>query len=539
MRRNPDNNNQVLLIAAAGAALYYFWPQVSAAFTPTPTSGDYLSDDEAYPANPETPVAPTTPATPTAPATGWTAAQLALMQQLAQGTAVLQPAFQGATVPAGTTYQPGQPLPPGVSLPGNVINVLTSQPLQNPNLPNTGPTVGVRAQNPGIDPAQLSVQQKGTVAALQPVAGTGLPMRTTPPRLNGLRLRGASPEAARAAALVVAHLNNSITYDAPQVTNNSPIGPWTPGAEQLPGGCWRYGNTPVLMNCPEGATPPTPRDEANGRCLPGYTMSVTGQCASGNDQVQLAQLNSEPYVSGPVTAPPISAAILGFYVSTTGVKPGSMLGAMLGLPANQAYGTFAQGNDGFNYLMLDQVFIRQGTATQLTRPTGPIGPRPGKLQGILPSAVPVTNATLIAASSDPTIAALLANDPRGMLTIDQWNYFYTQATGVLQVAPPYPQIDPTALISAQQYQAWRQRAGVSPATAKGKLGLILDARPGAFPLGGISDGPARMPFIHPGNRNIYRIPGQGAVLGTIHQGGGAHRWARSPFPRAAGWRHAE
>ncbi|HEY2419702.1 MAG TPA: hypothetical protein VGH84_17435 [Steroidobacteraceae bacterium] len=363
--------------------------------------------------------------------------------------------------------------------------------------------------------------------------------------LQGTRMRGPmSAEAARAASLVQAKLNNSIVDGDPQLTNNSPIGPWTPGATQLPGGCWAYGNTPVLMNCPPGATPATPRDPANGVCMDGFTMSASGQCARQDDQAQLAMLNSTPF-SGPQSLPanPISSYILAQYATTLGVNPGSILAAMLGLPANQARGTFAPGNDGFNYLMVDGVFIRQGTQTQLSRNLGPIGPRV-RLQGILPSAVPVTAATLIAASSDPQIAATLGNDPRGMLTVAQWNYYYTQATGVLQVAPPFPAIDPDQLVTAQQYQAWRIQAGLTPAPARGSnLGLILNSRPGAFPLGGISNGPARVPFIQPGNHNLYRIPGRGAVsqarLGTIKDGGGDHRSARSPFPQPAWWRHAE
>lgn len=498
-RKNPGSGD-MLAIAAGGAALIYFWPQLSALFngssadTSTGSDAQVISITQAPTTDTRLtiqattrPVATTTTATPTpTPASGATGSPCVINGQ------------------AGLTNTDGSCslIYAGLTCPNGICS--------------TTPT------------------------------GNGPTIRTALSGAGRRRLRGVvSPQAQRAAALVVAHLNNSVTYDAPQVTNNSPIGPWTPGAVQLPGGCWQYGNTPVLMNCPAGATPAAPGDEPFGKCLPGYTMSVTGQCAKTDDQVQLAQLNSTPYAGGSaVLNPDISSTILGFYASTTGVKPGSMLAAALGLPANQAYGTFAQASDGFNYLMLDQIFIRQGTATQLTRPTGPIGPRPGplpagKLGSVVPSAVPITNATLIAASSDPTIAGILGNDPRGMLTVDQWNYFYTQSTGVLQVAPPYPHVDPSALMSAKQYQAWRQQAGLSP-TQKQKLGLILNARPGAFPLGGISDGPARTPFIHPGNHNIYRVPGRGVVrMGTIHAGGGDHRWQRSPFPRAAGWRHAE
>lgn len=473
---NPTTGN-TLLIAGGAAAVIYFWPKLSSMF-----------GQSGQPTNPD-------------------ASLLAFLQ--AQSP---QP-VAAPTIPTRMLIPAGTPLPAVTITPQQSA---TSAPASEPNFVARW--------------AELSNHAAG---------------------LTGVRLRGpVSAEAARAAALVQARLNNSIVYDDPQVTNSSPIGPWTPGATQLPGGCWQYGNTPVLVNCPPGATPPNPRDPANGVCVPGFEMSASGQCARQDDQAQLATLNSTVY-DGPQsiaqvlqTMPrtPISSYIVAQYATSIGINPGSVLAALLGLPANQTRGTFAPGNDGYNYLMVDGVFIRQGTQTQLTRNLGPIGPRV-RLQGIVPSAVPVTAATLIAASNDPQIAATVGNDPRAMLTVAQWNYYYTQATGVLQVPPPFPAIDPDALITAQQYQAWRLQAGLTPAPARRNLGLILNSRPGAFPLGGISDGPSRVPFIQPGNHNIYRIPGRGAVpqarLGTIKDGGGDHRSARSPFPQPAWWRHAE
>ncbi len=385
------------------------------------------------------------------------------------------------------------------------------------------------ASTPTIDP----LTETGTGS---PLTMRGIRMRS----LSGVRRLGS-------AALVAQAAMAQLRSDAgPQVTNNSPIGPWTPGAEQLPGGCWKYGNTPVLVNCPPGAAPPLPRPPARGRCAPGYTMDSAGICARTDDQVILAQLNSTPATGSAASRaytetalPHLDPTILGVYASTIGIKPGSMLASIVGLPANPTTGVMEQGNDGFNYLPIQGTYVRQGTATQLTRPTGPIGPRI-RLHGLaaIAGALPITNAALIAASNDPEIAAMIGNDPRAMLTIAQWNVFYTQATGVAQGAPRYPQVDPHELISATEYQQWRRDAGLE-AAPKG-MGMIRNSRPGAFPLGGISDGPNRQPFIQPGNANVYRIPGStGVRLGSIRTGGGNHRWARSPFPRAAGWREAE
>ncbi len=387
-------------------------------------------------------------------------------------------------------------------------------------------------------PPTLLKPATATTAAVYEAAWASSPA----PQLTAKTISLAGIRRLGSAALVAQAALNQMRSDAgPQVTTNSPIGPWTAGAEQLPNGCWRYGNFPALVNCPPNTPPPLPRPVARGRCGPGYTMNEAGICARTEDQATLAYLNSTPYKEGgAVQTFGLTPTLIGQYVLTVGANPGSQLAALLGLPPNPSMGTMEQGNDGFNYLPVQGVYIRQGTATQATRPTGPIGPRI-KLQGLgtITGALPITIATLIAASNDPTIAAMVATDPRAMLTLSQWNYFYTQATGIPQGSPHYPAIEPHAMISAVDYQRWRQAAGLEPEQTK--LGIIHDSRPGAFPLGGISDGPDRQPFIHKGNNNIYRIPGRRSRrrLGIIHDGGGDHRFARSPFPRAADWRQAE
>src|SRR6185295_225675 len=222
---------------------------------------------------------------------------------------------------------------------------------------------------PAAVPSQISetgpsLHHDHIIATDQPLA-THAPI---PPRIT--LMRGAS-----AAAIAQAHLNQIRADAGPQVTNNSPIGPWTPGAVQLPGGCWRYGDTPVLVNCPPRTAPPPPRPPARGQCAPGYTMDSAGVCARTTDQVMLAQLNSTPYTpAAPVSWGGLSPSIIGVYVSTIGVQPGTQLAALLNLPANPSNGVMEQGSDGFNYLPVQGTYIRQGTATQLTRPTGPIGP---------------------------------------------------------------------------------------------------------------------------------------------------------------------
>lgn len=482
-QKNPSSDT--LLVVAGGAALFYFWPQISAMF------GSSSS----------------TPANPTATA--------------------VPPARVGIIVESSGA-------PPSVQ----TVSVTGFPTTFSPGL--YGPTPNASASFPQgvyLTPAQWSQWQTETLAAN--AAANPLP------KLSGVRGRirlraaavsGTSPEA----TLVQAALNNSVDNAGPQLTSaGSPIGPWTPGAVRRRGGCWSYGNTPVLLNCPSGAVPPQPRSRANGSCAPGFTQDSSGTCARGADQQLLAQLNSTPYKNGQaINLGTITPTILGTYATTVGIFPGSVLAASLGLPAVTTTGVLEQGNDGYNYLPINGTYIRQGTATQLSRPTGPIGKR---LQGTpIAAALPITSATLIAASNDPHVAALVGNDPRAMLTVGQWNYYYTQASGVLQVAPHYPAIDPTALISAAQYQQYRKAAGLG-VTLPSKLGLIRNARPGAFPLGGISTGAARRPFVPPQNHNIYRIPGQGAVtrLGVITDGGGDHRWQRSPFPRPADWRMAE
>ena len=131
-----------------------------------------------------------------------------------------------------------------------------------------------------------------------------------------------------------------------------------------------------------------------------------------------------------------------------------------------------------------------------------------------------------------------------MLTAAQWNNYYTQATGIVQGIPLHPADMQGALMSAEQYQARRAAAGLATGS---NLGTLRPARRGAFPLGRIG---LINQWVPPGNRTIYQIPGRGAVpagrggkvpprMGLISNGGGNHRWARSPFPRPGWWREAE
>lgn len=305
-------------------------------------------------------------------------------------------------------------------------------------------------------------------------------------------------------------------------------------ATQLPGGCCSYAG---MISCPPGISPPPPAPPA-ANCQPGFTVDQAGICTQYTDADLLAGLNSIQW-SGSTNIPTeqinrIDPQILAEYSTTTGVDPGSVLAYMLGLGGSAAANTTATGSDGNIYEMVGGMWIRQ--------PSAALSGIRGTRLGAIAAALPVTNQILMKASHDPETAAILGNDPRGLLTVDQWNYFYALASGQLQTKPTHPQGAQGGRVNAQQYQSLRMQAGVPV-----RLGSIRrSAHPGAFYVGyhdqrmtGISNGPSRQPFVWPGNRNIYRIPGQGAVpakLGLISSGGGQHRWSRSPFPRPAWWR---
>lgn len=334
-------------------------------------------------------------------------------------------------------------------------------------------------------------------------------------------------------------------------------GPSTPGATPVgpPGsGCYQYptgvGNS-MAINCPQNTVPSnpatgplTPPPPANN-CAAGFTQDAAGICTKYPDAVLLANLNSIPW-TGFSDIPSeqiarIDPQILAMYSTTTGVNGGTALAFMLGLGGTAPDGTIMNGSDGNAYKSLGGVFYRQGTSTSATVN----GVSLGRL-GAVAKALPITNATLIMASADPTIAALVGRDQRAMLTAAQWNAYYTQATGIVQGIALHPQDMQGALMSAEQYQARRKAAGLETVT---NLGTLRPARRGAFPLGRIG---LINQWIPPGNRNIFYIPGRGAVpagrngriparssLGLITDGGGNHRWARSPFPRPGFWREAE
>jgi len=310
----------------------------------------------------------------------------------------------------------------------------------------------------------------------------------------------------------------------------------TPGAVPVgTQGCFSYQGT---ISCPPGVSPPAPAPQA-ANCQPGYTVDASGICTQYSDAALLAGLNSLQW-TGAANIPieqinRIDPQILAQYSATVGVTPGSVLAYMLGLGGAAAYNTQTTGTDGNLYVFESSAI--PGVMQWIRQTKGTLSGIRGSRLGAIAAALPVTNAILERASYDPETAAILGSDPRGLLTVQQWNYFYSQASGVLQTKPTHPFGEQGAKINAQQYQALRQQAGLPV-----KLGTVRTSRPGAFPLGSIRDGASRVPYSYPGNRNIYRIPGQGAVpqkLGTIQDGGGNHRWARSPFPRPAWWRTAE
>lgn len=331
-------------------------------------------------------------------------------------------------------------------------------------------------------------------------------------------------------------------------TANQPVTIHTAGAIPLGDqGCFSYPtgtDGSMVINCPPGVSPP-PTTPPPNNCAQGFTQDAAGICTRYPDAVLLANLNTIPW-TGLADIPSeqiqrIDPQILSMYSTTTGVNAGTALAYMLGLGANPADGTITNGSDGNAYKALNGTFYRQGTAT-LTTTSTVHGVRMGRL-GSLAAALPITNATLIMASVNPQIAALVGRDQRAMLTAAQWDSYYTQATGIVQGIPLHPADARGALMSAEQYQARRAAAGLS--TGPARMGIIRNARRGAFPLGAINQ------WVPPGNRTIYQIPGRGAVpagrggkipprrMGLLHDGGGNHRWARSPFPRPSWWREAE
>jgi len=369
------------------------------------------------------------------------------------------------------------------------------------------------------------------------------------------------------------------TGTATGATGSTPTAPTTTTANQTPSssipgavaigtqGCYEYptgtdGQT--VINCPPGVSPPaTTPPPVN--CASGFTQDAAGICTQYPDSYLLANLNTIPW-SNTADVPTeqlsrIDPQVAGIYTATTGVNAGTVLAYILGLGGTQPDGTIMNGTDGNAYKSQSGVFYRQGVSTQTTVN----GVRLGALRAAISNNVPVTNATLIMASADPATAALIGRNPRAMLTGAQWNAYYTQATGIVQGVPLHPGDDPQALMSAEQYQARRAAAGLQTTTNLGRLGAIRTARRGAFPLGRAPGrgvlGQAFTQWVPPGNRTIYQIPGRGAVpagrggrvpartnvaglgavvnltrMGVIQNGGGDHRFARSPFPRPSWWR---
>lgn len=317
-----------------------------------------------------------------------------------------------------------------------------------------------------------------------------------------------------------------------QATNNSPISAATPGAVALgTQGCFTYAG---MVSCPAGVSPPAPAAPQNN-CQAGYTTDASGVCTLYSDAQLLAGLNSIQWTGS--TAIPteqinrIDPAILAAYGADVGVNPGTVLAYMLGLGGAGSPGQTATGSDGNFY-----TFTNNGS-WQRSAAAGPGLQGIGRL-GNVAAALPINNSILTEASHNPQTAAIVGSDPRALLTVPQWNYFYAQASGVVQTIPQHPAGEPGAKVNAATYHQIREAAGLPV-----RLGTLRPSAPGAFPLGGIGNGPARVPYVFPGNRNIYRIPGRGAVpgrrnMGLISSGGGNHRWSRSPFPRPATWREA-
>ncbi len=337
----------------------------------------------------------------------------------------------------------------------------------------------------------------------------------------------------------------STTSTAPagaQATNSSPTIN-TPGAVPVgTQGCFQYAG---FLSCPPGVSySAAPVASPQNNCQAGYSIDASGTCTLYSDAELLTGLNSIQW-SGSTAIPTeqinrIDPTVLANFASYIGpgVNPGTVLAYMLGLGASApAAGTTATGSDGNIYTFENGVWVFSPASAAGATATG------STLSGLrglraVTAALPISNQTLTEASHNPATAAMVGNDQRALLTVPQWNYFYAQASGVVQTQPQHPAGDPGARVNAATYHQLRQQAGLPV-----RLGTLRPAHRGAFPLGGIGPGNARIPYVFPGNRNIFRVPGQGAVvqrrMGLIQSGGGNHRWARSPFPRPSWWRVAE
>jgi hypothetical protein len=328
-------------------------------------------------------------------------------------------------------------------------------------------------------------------------------------------------------------------------TGNHPVTAATPGAIPVGDqGCYQYGtgtSGSAVITCPPGVNPPPTAPPATVPCQAGFTQDAAGICTMYPDAYLLANLNSVPWTClSDIPAEQIQRIdpqILSTYATVTGINAGTVLAYLLGLGANPLNGTMMQGSDGNIYQALNSVFYRQGTATSSTLSGTPSSQQAAKLV----AALPISQSVLIMASANPIIAQLVGRDQRAMLTAAQWNYYYTQATGVVQGIPLHEPSTQGALMSAEQYQAMRRAHHLE---TRANLGTLRPARRGAFPLGKLG---LINQWVPPGNRTVYSIPGRGAVpagrgggprLGLIQSGGGDHRWARSPFPRPSWWREA-
>jgi len=363
----------------------------------------------------------------------------------------------------------------------------------------------------------------------------------------GINLPGLGP-----APGAIAPVNLGPVTQAPvgaQITNASPITINTPGAVPVgTQGCYQYAG---MISCPAGVSPPAGATPQNN-CQPGYAIDASGVCTLYSDSELLAGLNSIPWTGS--TAIPteqinrIDPLVLANFASEIGpgVVPGTVLAYMLGLGANTpAAGATSTGSDGNLYTFTNGVWIFTPASAAAAAQSGAALQGLGRL-GAIAQALPISNETLTQASHNPEIAAMVGNDQRALLTVPQWNYFYGQASGVVQTNPQHPAGDPGARVNAATYHQLRTQAGLTV-----RLGTLRPYHTGAFPLGSIRPGPAHnIPYVFPGNRTIYRIPGRGAVispaaarrmlgLGVIQAKGGNHRWARSPFPRPSWWRQAE
>jgi len=124
---------------------------------------------------------------------------------------------------------------------------------------------------------------------------------------------------------------------------------------------------------------------------------------------------------------------------------------------------------GVGYYYREDLLKQLGLTTTATVPPGSTGQAPAPTDPIVTSqtppapivaALPITVPILRKASYDTDTAKLLGNDPRALLTADQWNYYLLEAKGIKTTDDLFTPGNREEKITAMDYQRRRDAAGL-------------------------------------------------------------------------------